>query len=89
MRKHLQLVCKAVFFFIILFLFHTIPSFGQVNTVIEEGNSYVDLSKKASGGFIQVGDTLEIRTNYFWASNYNSANSGNLFNVRYYDSYCR
>jgi hypothetical protein len=86
MRKDLQLACKAFFLFIISFLLHVVPSFAQVNTVIEGGNSYVDISKKSSGGFIQVGDTLEIRTNYFWASNYNSSSSGNLYSVRYYDS---
>jgi hypothetical protein len=86
MKKDLQSAYRAVFFFIILFLVYTVPSFGQFNTVIEEGNSYVDISKKATGGFIQVGDTLEIRTNYFWASTYNSANAGKLYSVRYYDS---
>ena len=86
MRKDLQLACKAFFFLIILFLFHAASCFSQVNTVIEGGNSYVDISKKSSGGFIQVGDTLEIRTNYFWASNYNSSSGGNLYSVRYYDS---
>jgi hypothetical protein len=86
MKKDLHPAPSAVFFFIISFLFCSITSFGQFNPVIEGGNSYVDISKKSSGGFIQVGDTLEIRTNYFWGSSYNSANSGNLYNVRYYDS---
>jgi hypothetical protein len=32
-----------------------------VNTPIRFGNSYVNISKKATGGVVQTGDTLEIR----------------------------
>jgi hypothetical protein len=85
MKKDLHPLC-ALFFFIISFLFCSADSFGQFNPVIEGGNSYVDISKKTTGGFVQVGDTLEIRTNYFWGSTYNTASAGNLYNVRYFDS---
>ncbi len=32
------------------------------------GNSYVNISKKKTGGTVQPGDTLEIRTNYYFTS---------------------
>ena len=86
MKKDLQPVSSAVLFFIIAFLLCSVTSFGQFNPVIEGGNSYVDLSKSSTGGFVQVGDTLQIVTNYFWGSTYNSTNGGNLYSVRYYDS---
>lgn len=86
MKKDIHPIFSAVFFFIIAFMFCSISSFGQYNPLIGEGNSYVDVSKKTSGGFVQVGDTLEIRTNYFWGPAYNSVNSGNLYTVRYFDN---
>jgi len=85
MKKDLQSVFKAISFLAISFFCSTLV-FGQHNPLIGYGNSYVNITKKSTGGFIQVGDTLEIRTNYFWGSSYNSANAGKLFSVRYYDS---
>ena len=58
-------------------------SYGQHNPLIGAGNSYINITKKTSGGFVQVGDTLEIRTNYFFGNGYNG---NNLYRVRYYDS---
>src|SRR5260221_13743414 len=86
MKKDLQSVSRAVFFLLILFLLCSTISFGQHNPLIGSGNSYVNISKQSTGGFIQVGDTLEIRTNHFWGSAYNSSNASKLFSVRYYDS---
>ncbi|UAY52793.1 T9SS type A sorting domain-containing protein [Ferruginibacter albus] len=85
MKKRLRLITKVVFFFL-FFHFAFACAYAQHNPLIGSGNSYVNLSKKTTGGFIQVGDTLEIRTNYFFGSSYNSGNSGNLYNIRYYDS---
>lgn len=51
--------------------------------VVKFGNSYVNLSKKTAGGTVEQGDTLEIRTNYFFPPNYNS---GNIYYVRYVDN---
>src|ERR1700748_2531423 len=86
MKKDLPSVYRAAFFLILLFLLCSTISFGQHNPLIGYGNSYINISKKTTGGFIQVGDTLEIRTNYFWGSTYNSTNASKLYNVRYFDS---
>ena len=59
---------------------------GQRNPLLGAGNSYVNLSKRTTGGFVQVGDTLEIRSNYFFGSGYNTANARTLFSIRFYDS---
>lgn len=59
---------------------------AQRNPLLGAGNSYVNISKRTTGGFVQVGDTLEIRSNYFFGGNYNIANARTLFSVRYYDS---
>ena len=47
------------------------------------GNSYVNLSKKTIGGTVQNGDTLEIRTCYYFSSGYNS---NAIYFVRYVDN---
>ncbi len=49
---------------------------------VKFGNSYVNLSKKNIGGTVQPGDTLEIRTNIWFANNYNSRR---IYRVRYVD----
>lgn len=85
MKKDLRSLFRTALFLAISFFVCSLSSFGQFNASFEAGNSYVNLSKP-NGGFIQVGDTLEIRTNYFWGSTYNSANAKKLFSVRYYDS---
>ncbi len=66
----------------VLFFFSTIAH-AQHNPYLGAGNSYVNISKKSTGGFVQVGDTLEIRTNYFFGGGYNGSR---LYKVRYYDS---
>lgn len=60
-------------------IFFTTPAAAQVKF----GNSYINLSKKTVGGTVQPGDTLEIRTNYFFPSAYNG---GNIYWVRYVDN---
>ena len=59
---------------------------AQRNPLIGAGNSYVNVSKRSTGGFVQVGDTLEIRSNYFFGSGYNTANARTLYRIRFYDS---
>jgi len=68
------------------FLFSLLLSsfiYGQRNPLLGAGNSYVNITKKSTGGFVQVGDTLEIRTNYFFGKTYNS---NRIYKVRYFDS---
>jgi hypothetical protein len=52
--------------------------------LIGAGNSYVNVTKKSVGGIVQNGDTLEIRSSYYWNNSYDA--SGNLTLVRFYDS---
>jgi hypothetical protein len=52
--------------------------------IIGGGNSYVNVSKKTVGGIVQPGDTLEIRSSYFWHQNYDGAIS--FTRARFYDS---
>jgi hypothetical protein len=52
--------------------------------LIGGGNSYVNVSKRTVGGIVQTGDTLEIRSSFYWNSSYDA--SGNLTLVRFYDS---
>lgn len=77
---------SAIFtFFCLLMVFKISNSFAQRNPFLGAGNSYVNVSKRNTGGVVQVGDTLEIRTNYFFASSYNSP-SNTLYKIRYLDS---
>lgn len=50
-------------------------------TAQKYGNSYVNLSKKSTGGTVQPGDTLEIRTNYYFPGNF-----GTIYRARYVDN---
>ena len=50
---------------------------------IRYGNSYVNVSKRNTGGTVQPGDTLEIRTNYYFP---NGFNGNNVYFVRYVDN---
>ena len=59
---------------------------AQRNPILGAGNSYVNVSKNATGGVVQTGDTLEIRTTYFFAGSYNSGSSNTLYEVRYFDN---
>ena len=52
--------------------------------MLKWGNSYVNLSKKAVGGPVEPGDSLEIRVNFYINKNYNG--TGKMYKVRYYDS---
>lgn len=76
----------------LLLSFYSSNCIAQHNPLFGAGNSYVNLSKQNNGGFIQTGDTLEIRTNYFFGPTYNAPNYGTngnryqIYNVRYFDS---
>jgi hypothetical protein len=92
MKRHRPIYqCFILVLFAILQLYIS-RAYAQHNPLIGAGNSYVNISKKTTGGFVQVGDTLEIRTNYFFGGTYNSANfaaNGNqyrIWNIRYFDS---
>jgi hypothetical protein len=50
-----------------------------VGAPIRFGNSYVNISKKTTGGVVQTGDTLEIRMTI-------NHKTGTLFNARYVDN---
>lgn len=50
---------------------------------VKFGNSYVNVSKRNVGGTVQPGDTLEIRTNIWFANGYNS---NRIYRVRYVDN---
>lgn len=56
---------------------------ADAQTVVKFGNSYVNLTKKTTGGTVEPGDTLEIRTNYFFPGGFNG---GNIYYVRYLDN---
>ncbi|HMO61273.1 MAG TPA: hypothetical protein PKC39_01045 [Ferruginibacter sp.] len=90
MKRHLPIYHRCIL--VLSGILLTTLAIAQHNPLIGAGNSYVNISKKTTGGFVQVGDTLEIRTNYFFGGTYNSANyatNGNqyrIWNVRYFDS---
>lgn len=64
---------------LVLLLFSQVWGYSQ----IKSGNSYVNISKRAVGGTIQPGDTLEIRTNYYIPTGFNG---NNLYYIRYVDN---
>ena len=71
---------------VVLFCFRGM-AFSQATALLKFGNSYVNISKKAVGGPVEPGDTLEIRTNFYVNKTYNSANTaGAMFRLRYYDN---
>lgn len=59
--------------------------FGSTNgnAQVKFGNSYVNLSKKTAGGTVSPGDTLEIRTCYYFPGGFNG---GNIYFARYMDN---
>lgn len=65
---------------------------AQSTAYLKYGNSYVNISKKTTGGTVTTGDTLEIRTTFYINSAYNNSNSGTnggsgrIYAVRYLDS---
>jgi hypothetical protein len=59
-------------------------AFSQASAPVKFGNSYVNLSKKTSGGPVQPGDTLEIRASIYINGTYHGA--GLVYNLRYYDN---
>ncbi len=72
--------CRGISLFLILSLFcGSLP----VEAQIKPGNSYINLSKKKVGGAVQPGDTLEIRTNYYFTAGFNS---NEIYYVRYLDN---
>jgi len=85
MKQFLQNTPKMVLsLFAMLFLvIHSTRA--QRNPRIGAGNSYVNISKGNNGGVVEPGDTLEIRTTYFFNSTYIPA-PRTLFSMRYYDS---
>jgi hypothetical protein len=86
MKKSLPKVIQLCSIAAALFMVGINQLFAQHNPIFGAGNSYVNISKKTNGGFVQVGDTLEIRTNYYFGGSYNIANAKTLYSVRYYDS---
>ncbi len=66
-----------------LLLLACLGSTGWAAGQVKFGNSYVNLSKKNTGGTVQPGDTLEIRTNIWFPGNYNA---NRIFRVRYVDN---
>src|SRR5258708_1221505 len=67
----------------VLFFFQGL-AFSQSTALLKFGNSYVNITKKAVGGPVEPGDTLEIRTNFYVNKTFNT--SGKMFRVRYYDN---
>lgn len=57
---------------------------AQATAMLKWGNSYINLSKKAVGGPVEPGDSLEIRVNFYVNQNYRG--TGKIYKVRYYDS---
>ena len=82
MKRPLPIIPLPVrlFYLFILVIFTSVAS---AQNVVKFGNSYVNLSKRTVGGTVQPGDTLEIRTNYFFPPGYNG---GNIYYVRYLDN---
>ena len=56
---------------------------GNLIAQVKFGNSYVNISKKAVGGTVQPGDTLEIRVNIYFPSSFNG---DNIYFARYVDN---
>jgi hypothetical protein len=69
---------------LIVLLFFRSLTFSQATALMKFGNSYVNISKKAVGGPVEPGDTLEIRTNFYVNKTFNG--SGWMYRVRYYDN---
>lgn len=74
---------RLVFMFFLLTLLAQIAN-GQASAKIKFSNTYVNLSKKNTGGTVEPGDTLEIRTCIYLSSTYNG--NGRIYYVRYLDS---
>src|SRR6201996_3732913 len=70
----------------LLFLFFRTHAHAQATAPLKWGNSYINLSKKAVGGPVEPGDSLEIRVNFYINQNYRGTGNGTIFKVRYYDS---
>lgn len=85
MKQFLQANFKWLASFCLLLLFFNKTLQAQRNPRIGAGNSYVNISKGKNGGVVEPGDTLEIRTTYFFNSNYIVV-PRILYNMRYYDS---
>jgi hypothetical protein len=77
---HLYLRVRMTLTLIAVFLAY-LPVLSQNS--VKFGNSYINLSKKSVGGTVQPGDTLEIRTNYYFPGGYNG---GNIYYIRYVDN---
>jgi hypothetical protein len=58
---------------------------AQAGALIKFGNSYVNISKQTTGGPVNTGDELEIRTTLYVSSSYNGG-TGRIYFVRYVDS---
>ena len=68
---------------VVLFCFRGMV-YSQATALMKFGNSYVNITKKAVGGPVEPGDTLEIRTNFYVNKTFNT--NGSMFRVRYYDN---
>lgn len=69
---------------LLLILFFRGYTHAQASAMMKWGNSYINLSKKAVGGPVEPGDSLEIRVNFYVNRNYRG--TGKMYKVRYYDS---
>ncbi|HZE85776.1 MAG TPA: hypothetical protein VE035_15770, partial [Puia sp.] len=74
---------KLFHIFCIMLFLHG-AALSQATAPIKFGNSYVNLTKKAAGGTVEPGDTLEIRTTFYINGSYNG--TGKLYSLRYYDN---
>ena len=92
MKKNLPSLPRIAAFFVVIISCFITGAFAQHNPLLGAGNGYVNLSKRTTGGAVQTGDTLEIRTVYFFKADfagttgYNPVNNSRLFKFRYYDS---
>ncbi|MEP7258466.1 MAG: hypothetical protein ABI687_08760, partial [Flavitalea sp.] len=80
MKKHLPL---HRLYIRLLLLLMSITLHNVLTAQIKFGNSYVNLTKKTIGGTIEPGDSLEIRTNIWFSSGWNS---NTIYAARYVDN---
>lgn len=57
---------------------------SEPGRTVGAGNSYVNVSKRSIGGIVQTGDTLEIRSSFYWHNTYDG--TANFNRARFYDS---
>jgi hypothetical protein len=82
MNQPTSFTCKAAMLWAV-FLISALFAQAQI---AKFGNSYVNVSKRATGGTVQPGDTLEIRTCANFETNFNNANGRLVYRIRYLDN---